>query len=530
MPGRLVLRNARVFHPKTPRLDRGLSDVVCQHGRIIEVRPAQRKAPPCLGSDVDLKGAVLMPAFVDGHTHFVDYSLRLTQLDLREAKTPEKMLEAVRGRTEGLDVGQWIRGGGWHKDRFGGRFPIRQELDAITGKIPTALTSYCSHLLWVNSEVLERAGITRNTADPEGGKIIRDAAGNPTGVFLETACDLVKPHIPKPDQEAIKAALSIGIPQMFSLGITSTHTFGVGFGDVSGREEYAAYQSLRDNGQLNFRIRMGFLFRDLELALAARVEEDDRFSVLGTKFISDGTLGAQTALTFKPYNGTFSCGEEVIPRDQLIEEVVESARHGFPAAIHAIGERANKNAIDAIEASRSIDPNLRSRIEHVQLLRTHELRRIAWLGIIASMQPSQLPDDISTANEFLGRRARRAYRMREMYEARVTLAFSSDAPIETPNPMKGLFAATQRTRLDGTPRGGWYPNQRLTLKQALGAYIYGNAYAACREKVEGAVKPGYIADLVVLRPDFFKIPAPDLLSTRPLLTIFDGGVVYENFN
>lgn len=529
---KLVLQNARLFSPRTLRLSKSIYRVTCREGKIAEIEElGGKKKLPVLGSDFhDLNGAVLMPAFADGHTHFADYSLRLDQIDLRGAENLEQVQAILRRESGRFGVTEWIRGSGWHKGNLE-KVLTRQALDEAIGSRPAALFSYCNHALWVNSAALRIAGIDLHTKASDGGEIERDEEGNPTGVLKENATRLVTDIFPRPSVETIQRSAMKGIAQMHAYGIVSTFSHAIGLMEAEGIKEYLAYKGIRESGNLKFRIRVGFRFEDLAFAVQYRGDSDDFLSVWGIKFISDGSLGQQTALMFEPYEDTDNLGNERIAAKILEEQVCEAAKNGLPSAIHAIGDRANHNAVLAIEASRAINPNLRSRIEHAQILRQQEIQQMAELGILASVQPCHIPDDINTADKHLGeRRSYYTHHTGGLLKAGVRLVFGSDAPIETPNPMKSLFSAVARRRLNnnGIPQGdNWHPDQRITLEEAVRAFTFVSAYAAGRERVEGDVCRGYLADLVAFRPDFFDMPADELLTTKPVLTVFNGETVYK---
>jgi predicted amidohydrolase YtcJ len=498
-------------------------------GESAELRPWLRTG----GQALDLEGKAIIPGLVDAHVHFGWYSVALyqQQLDLDNVASPEEALKRVAEQAAHIPPGRWIQGGGWNKNIWPGqRFPTAADLDKVVRHHPVVLADKSRHSVWVNTLALELAGITAACEDPPGGEILRDESGQPTGILLEAATALVYEAIPEPDLETMVAALRQGTAEAQRLGLTGVH-------DPGHATVLAALQYLHAQRELGLRalVHIPSDQRQQAIELGLRSGFGDEYVRLGSiKIFADGALGPQTAYMLGPYEGsTEYSGIAALREDKLRELVSQSYHAGLSVAVHAIGDAANRMTLDAIEEAQRTGPptryaNLPNRIEHAQLLSPDDIPRLARLGVVASMQPVHATSDMEIAERHWGRRCDLAYAWRSLLDQGTDLAFGSDAPVETLDPLAGIHAAVTRQRTDGSPGPeGWIPAQRLTISQAVHAYTMGAAYASGEGQLKGSLTPGKLADLVVLSEDIFRIPPMEIPRVRAEMTVFDGRIVYQ---
>jgi hypothetical protein len=482
---------------------------------------------PPKGHAVDLRGRTVVPGFIDAHLHFLSYGISLTQIDVA-VPTLDEALERVQARVAETPIGHWLQGRGWdHTLWKGGAFPTRYDLDRVAREHPVFLGRKCGHAGWANSRALELAGITRETPDPPGGAIDRDpVTRQPTGILKDRAMELVYRCIQQPADDEALSAIKAGMRNAHKLGLVGVHT-------MEDAGAFRAFQQLHAAGELNLRVLMQISEETLDAAIQVGLRSgfgDERLRIGGVKIFSDGSLGARTAYLLEPYNGhPDDYGIPVATPGQLCELVGKASRAGLAAFVHAIGDRANREVLDAIEVSRKAGegPTLRHRIEHVQMLDSSDLPRLAQLRVIASMQPIHATQDMCIADELWGARAVGAYVWRRILDSGAALAFGSDSPVEDLSVMKGIHAAVTRRRADGSPGpNGWYPEERLTVIEAVHAYTAGAAYASGEEAIKGTLSPGKLADLVVLSQDIFTLDPMAIVETRVIATLFDGEFVH----
>ncbi|MCL6450515.1 MAG: amidohydrolase [Acetobacteraceae bacterium] len=490
-------------------------------GRTDEVLEAAR----CRGCElVDLGSGCLVPGLVDAHVHLLAYCLRRQEVDLSGLESAEAAAARVARSAALLPPGEWIRGGGWDKNRWGDAFPGRELLDAAAPGHPVCLFSKDCHAVWVNSRALELAGVGAATPDPEGGRILRRKGGEPSGVLLENAVRLVTDAMAEPSAEACAAALERGLPGVWSRGLVGVH-------DCEGPEALRAFQDLESRGRLALRVLMHLPAEHLACAsrLALRSGLGSEFlRVGGIKIFADGTLGSQTAELLEPYEGRPGYrGLPIQSPEELDRLVAEAAEAGFTVAIHAIGDGAVRRALDAIQAHPAApDPGRpKNRIEHAQLIHPDDLPRFARLGVVASMQPLHCPSDRPLAERYWGSRCCLAYPWRSLLESGAVLAFGSDAPVEDIDPLAGISAAIRR-RLPAEGGPAWHPEQCLSLPQALSAYTVGPAVASGGGASRGRLAVGQAADFVALSHDIMALRPEELASVRVVITVVGGRVVY----
>ncbi len=481
------------------------------------------------GEAIDLGGRTVLPGLTDCHIHFVGYALRLTRIDLSGIASRAEALQLVAERARTARPGEWLLGGGWDRNLWEDTsFPTKEDLDSVAPDNPVALSSKDGHSLWANSLALARAGITAETPDPPGGEIERQpGTGEPTGILKEKASRLVTEVIEKPSLDAIQAALKVAMAHAQRAGLTGIH-------DCEDELAFAAFQGLLNGGELGLRVLMHIPVKNLDHAIGLGLRTgfgSEQLRVGGVKMFADGALGSRTAAMLAPYQDEpFNLGIVVTPKEEMRELVSKASRAGLSVAIHAIGDRANRDVLDILEESLQSGEGrgLRHRIEHVQLLHPTDIPRLAQLGVVASMQPIHATSDMEMVERHWGEeRARGAYAWRSLLDAGTVLAFGSDCPVETLDPLAGIHAAVTRRRGDGTPGPeGWHPGERITVQDAVRAYTVGAAYASGEEQDKGSITPGKLADLVVLSQDIFAIPAVAILGTKVEATVLGGRFVY----
>ena len=480
------------------------------------------------GETIDLGGQTATPGFIDAHLHFLSYGINLGEIDLDLVPSREEALRRVKAQAAQMPGGSWLQGRGWDQSIWpGGTFPDRAMLDPVTTEHPVFLRRKCGHIGWANSLALEKAGIGPETPDPPGGEIERDAEGQPTGILKERATGLVFDVIPEPTDEEVKAAIQRATDSLHAYGIT-------GVGNMEDTRTFRALQELHAEGKLRIRVLMQIPVERLDGAIAAGIQSgfgDEWLRVGGVKIFADGSLGGRTAFMLEPYeNEPDNVGIVVSDAGYLNQTIEKAARAGIAAMVHAIGDRSNREVLDAVERTRraGIGLHLRHRIEHAQILHPHDIPRFAELGVIASPQPIHCVEDMVMARDFWGERCAGAYAWRSLLDSGAHMAFSSDAPVSTPDVMRGIHAAITRRRLDGYPDpDGWYPEQRVTVQEAVYAYTMEAAYAGGEEDLKGSLSPGKLADLTVLSQDIFSISADALLETDVTMTMVGGEVVYQ---
>lgn len=529
MQANLVLYNGRIY-----TMDRAGPQVqaVAVFGNKIAAVGNDTQIKHLLAPDgraIDLEGRTVLPGLTDSHLHFVAYALRLTRIDLSGIKSKAEAVRRVAERAHTTKPGEWLLGGGWDRNLWEDvSFPSKEDLDSVTPHNPVALSSKDGHSLWVNSLALTRAGVTAETPSPPGGEIEREpGTGEPTGILKENAEDLVESIIEDPSLGTIESALRAAIANAQRAGLTGIH-------DCEGELAFAAFQELLKNDELGLRVLMHIPVKNLDDAIGLGLRTgfgSEQLRVGGVKMFADGALGSRTAAMLAPYEDEpLNLGIVVTPKEGMRELVSKASRAGLSVAIHAIGDRANRDVLDVLEESRQSDKGrgLRHRIEHAQLLHPADIPRLAKLGVIASMQPIHATSDMEMVKRHWGEeRARGAYAWRSLLDAGTVLAFGSDCPVETLDPLVGIHAAVTRRRADGSPGPeGWHPGERITVEDAVRAYTLGAAYASGEERVKGSITPGKLADLVVLSQDIFAIPPMAILDTEVEATILDGQFVY----
>jgi predicted amidohydrolase YtcJ len=477
---------------------------------------------------VDLRGRFVVPGFNDAHVHFLEGGHGLLSVDLRGAADEADLARRLEEHARTLPAGAWIRQGNWDHQRWpGGRLPSRASIDAAAPEHPVFVNRLDGHLALCNSLALRQAGIDRRTPDPPGGRIERDAAGEPTGIVMDNAMDLVRRAIPEPSRELNRRAARAALAEAARLGVTTIQ-------DDSAIDALPTYLELRDRGELTARLSVWRPIRALAALIASGMRPglgDDWVRLGPLKILADGSLGAGTAAMHEPYL------DEPDNRGLLLYEVAEledmiqrADAAGFALAVHAIGDRANQVVLDAFAKAlqRNGGGPRPFRIEHAQIVTRADLARYRALGVIASVQPSHAIDDLRFAEARLGAaRCADAYNLRSFLEAGVDVAIGTDWYVEPLDPRLGLYASVTRERPEGGPEGGWLPQEKIALEQALDLYTRGSARAERTERDKGTLLPGRLADCVVFAADLFALPPRELLQVPVDATIVGGRVVFE---
>ncbi|HYU74945.1 MAG TPA: amidohydrolase [Ktedonobacteraceae bacterium] len=504
---------------------------------------------------VDLRRRTVLPGFIDAHIHLLGAAYRAHHIDAGGCSSEDEVASLVHERAVQTPEGHWILGGQWDKNRWtGGNFPDKASLDAVAPGHPVALWSKDGHLLWVNSLALQRAGITAETPEPANGAILRDGSGEPTGILQEQeATNLVYSVIDQSSDAALTRMLVQRIlKELQKSGITTIH-------DIEGMDALRLFQQLRDEGELGVRVQMilprqvlpelretwhpstwhpqGITYPPDRVPFVGAEGFDDMLGLGGIKIFADGTLGSQTAAMLESFEGSpNNYGILTLSEQEMNETVSAAAEMGLSIAIHAIGDRAAHVALNSIEkaqqhlagnseTSRDLS-SLRYRLEHVQLITPEDLERMRRLGVVASVQPFHAVADRDIAERYWGKRHRRAYAYRTIQQMGIPLALGSDAPVETFDPLRILYAATMRRDDTSPQRPPWLPDQALPVAQALWGYTLGAAYAGAEEKRKGSLTAGKLGDAVVLRENILDVPQDKMAQNGVQATILGGKIVY----
>jgi len=503
----------------------GMSDAVGISGNRIAALGARavRSATGPKTRVIDCKGAFVMPAFTDCHTHFLMGSPNLTQPDLLEVRSRAEWVERIGKAVRDVPQGQWLTGGPWDEQRFGGQLPRKEWVDSVTGGVPIAIPRTDLHSLFLNSAALKLAGIDRNTPDIPGGVIERDEKGEPTGVVKDNAKSPVLAVIPPPTEAMIERYMRRGIENALSKGVAQVHNTEI---DWSVQD---AARRLRAKGPTGLRFYSFVPLADWDRMAAlvkAEGKGDDWVRWGGLKCVSDGSLGARTARFYDAYvDAHDQHGVWSTPVDDMKRWIPEADAAGLHITTHAIGDEANDTVLDIFldAAKRNGARARRFRIEHAQHLSPGAWTRMARQKVIASVQPYHAADDGRWAVKRIGEeRLNRTYAFHTLLKAGVTTCFGSDWPVAPIDPLTGIDAAVTRHTIDGANPNGWHPEQRVSIEQTLTAYTATAAYAGFSEDRMGRIAPGYLADLVVLDRNLLKVPSDQYLKTQVLRTFVDG--------
>ena len=482
---------------------------------------------------IDLAGRSVLPGLTDAHCHFYEWALNRRQLDLTTAASLEDLCRRVTAAAQRQPAGQWLLGQGWNEAEWTPRqMPDRRVLDAAAPDHPVVLWRCDMHLAAANSRALAAAGIDARTPDPPEGRIARTAEGQPDGILRELAINLIRDRIPPPSQAALDDALADAMAAVHRVGLTGVHDIRL-MHDADGARALGAWQRLRENGRLDLRCWVALPGERLAEALALGLGTgfgDDRLRIGHVKFFADGGMGARTAWMIEPYLDA-DCGMSLMPPQTLAVAARKAEDAGLAVMIHAVGDRATREVITVFESLRGqrgpIPLRLPHRIEHVQTIHPADLPRLAGLDVAMCLTPQNLVLDINTVDTAIGPRGRWAYAFRDLLDTGLPVMFSSDSPVCRIDPLAGMQAAVTRSRPDGSPAGGWYPQSRISLAEAVAAYTRVPAEVHGRGHELGILAPSYLADLVVFDCNLFAIEPAALSEAQVDLTVFDGRVVFR---
>jgi hypothetical protein len=482
---------------------------------------------------VDLGGHFVMPGLNDAHTHVAEAGREKLSVDLVGVKSLDEMKLRIAAKVKTAKPGEWILGGGWDHTKWAGqKLPSKEDIDSVTAGHPAYFDRVDGHIAVANTAALQAAGVTKQTAPPSGGAIDHDPQGEPTGIFRESAKSLIGSKIPKPTAQQRRKALEVALADAAANGLTSVQ-------DYSDWEDFLVMEEMERDGALPVRVSEWLTFRDpLEVLEAHRAHHPQTDPMLHTgmlKGFMDGSLGSRTAALLTPYSDDpKNSGLPQFTQDELNRMARERAKAGFQLGFHAIGDRAAAMALEAFGEGERVarenhvkESDFRFRIEHDQVITAGQPAEYAKLGVIASVQPNHLLTDMNWAEQRIGpERARLSYPWADFEKNKVMLAFGTDYPVEPITPFRGIYCAVTRMNEAGTK--SYYPEEKMSLHDALAAYTTGSAYAEFEERDKGLIEPGMLADFVVLDRDLTKIPPREILGTKVLRTVVGGKTVYDS--
>jgi predicted amidohydrolase YtcJ len=488
---------------------------------------AIRKMTPASARVVDGQGRMLVPGFIDTHIHFLDGGFGLASVQLRDANTPAEFIARIKAFAATAPRGAWITAGDWDHERWGGELPRRDWIDSVTPVNPVWINRLDGHMRLANGLALRAAGITRETAEVEGGTIVHDTRGEPTGILKDNAMSLVSAVEPPPTEAMADRALDAAMRYVLERGVTSVHNMG-------SWSDLAVFERARSAGRLQTRIYAAVPLASWERlrdTVAARGHGDEWLRIGGLKAFVDGSLGSHTAAFLEPYSDApADTGLLVTAPSDLRRWTAGADRAGLHVIVHAIGDRAIRLQLDIFrDIARENGPrDRRFRIEHAQHIAPADIPRFAELGVIPSMQPYHAIDDGRWAERLIGHeRARTTYAFRSLIDAGARVAFGSDWFVAPPTPLEGIYAAVTRRTLDDRNPGGWIPEQRVTVEEALRAYTSAGAYASFEEAEKGMLVRGRLADFVLLDRDLTRIPPETIRDARVVMTVVGGRIAFE---
>ena len=525
----LAVVNARIWtgDPRRPWADAlaAEGERLVAVGSSAEVRKLATEATRV----IDARGRLVVPGFIDSHVHFLSGGYGLSSVQLRDAKTPQEFVRRIAEYARTLPAGAWITEGNWDHEQWGGELPRRDWVDSVTAGHPLWINRLDGHMSLANSEALRLAGVTRQTGDVDGGTIVRDAAGEPTGILKDNAQSLVDRAVPEPSIEQQDRALQAGTKFLLEQGVTSVHNMG-SWGEL------AAFERAHQAGKLGVRIYAAVplsTWQRLRDTIAARGRGDAWLHIGALKGFVDGSLGSHTAAMLEPFtDAPNDTGLLVNTPEDLYAWTAGADRAGLHVMVHAIGDRAIRMQLDIYErVAREDGPrDRRFRIEHAQHIAPADIPRFGTLGVIASMQPYHAIDDGRWAEKVIGHeRGKGTYAFRSLLDAKARLAFGSDWFVAPPTPLEGIYAAVTRRTLDEKNPGGWYPEQKISVEEALRAYTSGAAYAEFAEKEKGTLARGMLADFVMIDRDITRIPPETIREAKVDMTVVGGKVALLRF-
>lgn len=508
------------------------TSVVIWDGKFVETDTSSLAEKYPNATVIEGEGKTMLPGLIDAHGHVMGLGFQQLNVDLMGVNSLEATLDTLKRYAEANPDLEWIQGRGWNQTLWEeNEFPTAADIDEIISDRPVWLSRVDGHAGWGNSMALRMANISKETIDPQGGKIIRNVRGEATGVFIDAAQGYINSEVPSPTPKEQRLALEKAYQQMASEGLTAVHDAGAGVAT------WNLYKEFVDEGKAKARIYTmiagaGDTFDELSKNGPINSYADDMLSLRSVKLYSDGALGSRGAAMLQPYSDDAgNVGLLFMEQEEIDSAVSKVIGKGFQANIHAIGDAANRQVLDALEKAQNKygDQGLRNRIEHAQIVSLKDIPRFKELGIIASMQPTHATSDKNMAEDRVGpQRIKGGYAWKTFLDQGTVVAAGSDFPVEHSNPFFGLYSAVTRMDHEGNPEEGWYPEESLTRKEALRAFTLDAAYAAHQEEVLGSIESGKWADFILIDTDYFEAPASELWKIKVLETWVAGKKVYDS--
>ena len=515
----LVVKDARIYtvNPKQPTA----SAIAVREGKILAVGDDVNRYVGPSTKVIDAKGAAVIPGLIDSHGHVRGLGDMLGSIDLRGLTSISAVERKVSEAAKTRKPGEWIIGLAWDQNLWAGKqFPDASEISTAAPVNPVALERVDGHAVWANRKAMEIADINAGTPDPPGGKILRDEKGAPTGVFVDQAQQLIRKKIPAASAEQIEASLLRATQLLARDGITTVGDAGVQYEDIAG------YRSLIREGKLPIRIYAMILY---PLALPDKPEIGDYLTIRSLKIVADGALGSRGAAMIEPYSDDPGNRGLVIRDRATIRAAAENAlAKGFQVNTHAIGDLANRTALEAYGDVLEGPNDKRFRIEHAQIVAPEDFAKFKQFSVIASMQATHATSDMLWAQDRIGpERIKGGYAWQTFLHLGVHVPNGSDFPVEDPNPLWGFYSAVTRQKQDGTPNGGWFPSQKMSREEALRTWTIEGAYATFEESRKGSLEPGKMADFIMLSRDIMTVPAAEIIRAHVTLTVVGGKIVFS---
>ena len=523
----LAVVNARVW---TGDSRRPWADAIATAGERIVAVGTSAEVKKLAGTHarvIDAKGMMVTPGFIDSHVHFVAGGFGLSSVQLRDAKTPQEFIRRIKEYAATLPPGAWVTEGNWDHEQWGGELPTRAWIDSVTPNSPVWINRLDGHMNVANTAALRAAGVDRNTKDVAGGTIVRDASGEPTGVFKDNAGPLVERFVPEPSAAQVDRAIDAAMAYVAGNGVTSVHNMGTW-------QDVASFTRAHRSGRLKTRIYAVVPLANWEQlrdTVRAHGRGDAWLHIGGLKGFVDGSIGSHTAAMLAPFtDAPNDSGLLVNTPEDLYRWISEADKAGLHVMVHAIGDRAIRSQLDIfarVERENGARDR-RFRIEHLQHIAPSDIPRVAQLDVIGSMQPYHAIDDGRWVDKVIGReRSKTTYAFRSLLDAKVRLAFGSDWFVAPATPLEGIYAAVTRRTIDEKQPGGWVPEQKITVEEALRAYTRNAAYAEFQDRDKGVLAKGMLADFVIIDRDLTKVPPETIRDARIMLTVVDGKPVFE---
>lgn len=509
------------------------STLVIQEGKVVEIG-GEELSSMYEGTTIDAEGKTVLPGLIDAHGHVMGLGYQELQVNLMGITSLEETLQAVKDYADENPDLEWIQGRGWNQTLWpDNNFPTAEDLDKVVDDRPVWLSRVDGHAGWGNSLALQLGGISKDTPDPQGGKIIRDNNGNATGIFIDAAEGYIQSVVPEPTILETSLALEKALKQMARMGITSVHDAGVNV------DTWEMYKDFADKGKMTARIYAmisgaGQIFDELSKNGPVNSYANDLLSLRSVKLYSDGALGSRGAALIEPYtDDPGNYGLLFVSQEEMNTMASKVVGNGFQANIHAIGDAGNRQVLDVLEFAQNEHEvfDLRNRVEHAQIVSLEDIPRFKELDIIASMQPTHATSDKNMAEDRVGpQRILGGYAWQKFLQQGTVVAAGSDFPVEHSNPFYGLYSAVTRMGHDGMPEGGWYPEENMSRTEALRAFTVDAAYSAHQEEIMGSLEPGKWADFIIIDSDYFEIDASEIWKTEVLETWVAGKPVYQKLD